>query len=344
MVQPFRVLIADPDLRSAELIARTASAMRATEIVRVATAEAAQQKLSDDERPCDLMFAAADLADLEAPSLLRWIRRDDDSRRPNIPVVVLHEGQLATAESNALVDAGTRLLLRKPLTQSRIAKIVDGAAGAYASFVVSPSYIGPDRRANKRPVRDERRITRSSAVQIVEDPANYAPGDETVVIVFDYLRLRVSGADVRSFRDFLTRDHLRAALASLSDSRHRILTRTERQHGVLEAQLAALDRDGGREHLKRMNVAAWAVAADCASAGWILMTSIARSLHHYTSGAYRPSKQLVRFLGSHVTALKSAIVCRIFDDGGRVGLEIVQTIRSAELVFRRAAVTHSAGD
>ena len=167
---------------------------------------------------------------------------------------------------------------------------------------------------------------------------------ETVVVVFDYLRLRVSGSDARSFRDFLTRDHLQAAIANLGASRNRILTRIEGEHVALETSLAELERGGGRDQLKRMNRIARDVAADCASAGWVLMTSISRSLHHYTSGAYRPSKQLVRFLASHVSALKSALVCRIFDDGGRIGQEIVETIRSAELLFRRAATAPSAGD
>jgi len=44
-----------------------------------------------------------------------------------------------------------------------------------------------------------------------------------------------------------------------------------------------------------MNQAAKSVAADCASAGWSLMASIAKSLHHYTSGAYRPRSGFCAF-------------------------------------------------
>jgi CheY-like chemotaxis protein len=344
MVQPFRVLVADPHPHTAELIARTVSALRASEVIRIGTAEAAQEKLADGERPCDLMFLGAELRDMAAPDLVRWIRTDDANGRPNMPVVVLHDPAMQPADEGALVNAGTRLLMKRPLTASRIVKLVDDAAGAYAPFVVSPSYIGPDRRGAKRPTRDERRITRSSAVLFVEDPTSYELGEETVVVVFDYLRLRVSGADARSFRDFLTRENLRAALANLATVRERMLIKTQRQHGVLETSLAALDRGGDRDHLSLMHRASWDVAVDCASAGWILMGSISKSLHHYTSGAYRPSTQLVRFLGSHVIALKTALMGRIFDDGGRIGKEIVQTIRSAELVFRRAAVSAAGGD
>jgi CheY-like chemotaxis protein len=344
MVQPFRVLIADPHPPTAELIARTISALRASEIIRVATAEAAQQKLADEERPCDLMFAAAELRDMATPDLVRWVRTDDSNGRPNMPVVGAHDPAMEPADEQALVNAGTRLLMKRPLTSSRIIKLVDEAPGAYAPFIVSPSYIGPDRRGAKRPTRDERRITRSSAVLFVEDPTAYELLDDTVVVIFDYLRLRVSGADARAFRDYLTREHLRSAIANLATVRERMLVKTVRQQGVLETSLAALDRGGDRDHLSCMHRASWDVAVDCASAGWMLMGSIAKSLHHYTSGAYRPSTQLVRFLGSHVVALKTALVGRIFDDGGRIGKEIVQTIRSAELVFRRAAVTAAGGD
>ncbi|MBI1779060.1 MAG: response regulator [Proteobacteria bacterium] len=343
MVQPFRILVVDPDPPSVELITRTASALRATEIVSVATAEAAPPKLSDPERPFDLVFTALDLPDMDAPTLVKWTRAYGDSQRPNVPMVVMHEGPLPSTAATEIVNAGTRLLLQKPLTQRRIAAFIDGAGSAYHNFIISPTYIGPERRGAKRPIRDERRITASSAVLIVEDATNYELGDDTMVVIFDYLRLRVSGADLVSFRDFLTREHLQAALRNRASVQRRTFRKVERQQGVLEASLAALEQEATGEHLKRMNRAAWTIAADCASAGWTLMASVAKSLHHYTSGAYRPSQRLVRFLASHVLALKTALTGRIFDDGGRIGQTIVATVRSAELMFRRDATSPSSG-
>jgi CheY-like chemotaxis protein len=208
MVQPFRILVADPDPPVVALIRRTAQAMRATEIVTVADAASAQAKLADPERPIDFVFAAHELPDQHSQRLIRWARTSGDSQRPNVPVVVMHEGPLPPQQTGALVNAGSRLLLQKPLTQSRISAVVDTAADAYANFVVSPSYVGPERRIGKRPSRDERRITQSNAILIVEDATNYEILDETAVVIFDYLRLRVSGSDLASFRDFLTREHL----------------------------------------------------------------------------------------------------------------------------------------
>jgi CheY-like chemotaxis protein len=342
MVQPFRILVADPDPPAVALIRRTALALRATEIVAVADAAAAQAKLADPERPIDFVFTALDLPDRDSAGLIKWTRSDVASQRPNVPMVVMHEGPLPAARTGALVNAGSRLVLQKPLTQSRVAAVIDAAADAYANFIVSPTYVGPERRSGKRPSRDERRITQSGAILIVEDATNYEIQDETAVVIFDYLRLRVSGSDLASFRDFLTREHLQAALSHRASLEQKIYRRVERQQGILEASLAKLEEDASNEHLKRMNLTAWNVASDCASAGWILMCSIARSLHHYSSGAYRPSERLVRFLASHISALKSALVGRIFDDGGRIGQTIVATVRSAELVFRRAA-TAAAG-
>jgi CheY-like chemotaxis protein len=343
MVQPFRALVVDPDPPAVALIRRTATALRATEIVAVAGVAAAQAKLSDPERPIDFVFAADELGQGDAAKLIKWTRADPASERPNVPIVVMHEGSIQPARANALVNAGTRLLLQKPLTQSRIAAVIDSAADAYANFIISPTYVGPERRGGKRPNRDERRITQSNAILIVEDATNYEIQDETAVVVFDYLRLRVSGSDLASFRDFLTREHLRAALAHRGTLEQKIYRRVERQQGFLETSLAQLEREPNGEHLKRMNHTSWNVASDCASAGWILMASIAKSLHHYTSGAYRPSERLVRFLASHVSALKTALIGRIFDDGGRIGLTIVETVRSAELMFRRTAQSAAGG-
>ncbi len=343
MVQPFRALIVDPDRPSGELIRRTAYALRATEIVPAASAAAALNTLSDPERPCDLVFADYGIAAAHDMTLVRWIRTDEESQRPNVPIVVMHDGPLLPSASQSVVSAGTRLFLQKPLTQARVATLIERSAAAYSNFVVSPSYIGPERRAVKRPFRDERRITRPNSILIVEDPMRYEIADETVVVVFDYLRLRVSGADPRSFRDFLTPQHLEPALRHVSAVQRLIYGKVEQRQATLEASLTALDESGNGDHLKRMNRAAWDVAVDCASAGWVLMASIAKSLHHYTSGAYRPSKRLVRFLASHISALKSALRGRIFGDGGRVGHTIVQTIRSAELVFRAAAAEAPGG-
>jgi CheY-like chemotaxis protein len=345
MVQPFRILVAESDPPPVALIRRTAQAMRATEIVAVGDAAAAQAKLSDPERPIDFVFAAHELPDLHSTRLVKWVRSDGESQRPNVPIVVMHDGPMQPPQTGAVVNAGSRLFLQKPLTQSRISAVIDAAADAYANFVVSPTYVGPERRVGKRPSRDERRITQSGAILIVEDATNYEIQDETSVVIFDYLRLRVSGSDLTSFRDFLTREHLKAALRNRVGLEQRIYRRVERQQGVLEASLAALEQDASNEHLKRMNYTSWNVASDCASAGWILMCSIAKSLHHYSSGAYRPSERLVRFLASHVSALKTALANRIFDDGGRIGQTIVATVRSAELVFRRASTAGAgAGD
>src|SRR5258708_13234648 len=89
MVQPFRALIVDPDRPSGELIRRTAYALRATEIVPAASAAAALNTLSDPERPCDLVFADYGIAAAHDMTLVRWIRTDEETTSPNVPIVVM---------------------------------------------------------------------------------------------------------------------------------------------------------------------------------------------------------------------------------------------------------------
>ena len=56
-----------------------------------------------------------------------------------------------------------------------------------------------------------------------------------------------------------------------------------------------------------------------------------------SSDLYSISDKLLRFLTAHVTAIRSAIIYRIFDDGGSVGQSIVGALKVAESVFRRPA-------
>ena len=220
MVQPLRILVADPQPGTAVRIRQVVTPVRAADVVSVSTAEDARLRLSTTDLFYDLAFVDMDIADTGGAELVRWIRSDDASPRPNLPVVLMSDN----LEPAAAVDAGTRLFLRKPFTQGRVLAIVDQLRSAYVNFLVSPTYIGPDRRATKRPVTVERRIAGSGMTQFVEDPSSYKGGDDAIVTVFDYTRLSLAEADLSKFRDFLTREHLKQTVANLSRVREQVVS------------------------------------------------------------------------------------------------------------------------
>lgn len=335
MVQPLRILVADPSPGTASYIRQTVAPVKAADVVSVTTAADARRRLSATDLFYDLAFIDMDIADSGGAALVRWIRADDDSPRPNLPVVLMSDSA-EPAVTAAAVEAGTRLFLRKPFTQGRVLAIVDHLRSAYVNFLVSPTYIGPDRRATKRPVTVERRLAGSGMTQIVEDPSSYKSGDDAIVTVFDYTRLSLAEADLSRFRDFLTREHLKQAVANLARVREQVVSKVIQQHKNLETQHAALREGGSGDELKAMHSTATDITLRTTAAGFTLISAIAGSLRHYASGAYRISARLIQFLGSHIAAIRSALVHRVFDTGGTVGQSIVSAVRKAEHVFRRA--------
>jgi CheY-like chemotaxis protein len=340
MTQSLRILVADPNQVARQLIMRSVTSWRPAEFTYVGTAAEAKAALATDGLAFDLMFVESELPDDAGARLTRWVRIDDTSPRPNLPVVLMSSGFPQDGMKTAF-NAGAHFLLQKPFNQSRVTAIVDEATSAYPNFIVSPSYVGPDRRTARRPIRQDRRHTVSSSVQIVDDPAGYSLEKDTVVVVFDYLRLRLSRAEPELFREFLLRPHLYQAIHNIPSVRERVLARVADQHTTLRTESQALATSGNGTTLHRMNGTALAIANETSTAGFALMAAISTSLHHYTSGAYEVSDRLVRFLVTHVSALGSAVAHRIFDDGGNVGQSIIATIGVAEAVFRRSAAKAS---
>ncbi len=337
MAAPLRILITDPDQVARQSIMRSVQSWRPADFTFVGTAAEAKAALSAD-RAFDLMFVDSELPDESGVRLTRWVRADDASPRPNLPVVLMSAG-FPQDGMKAARHAGAHLVMQKPFNQSRVTTIVDEAASAYPNFIVSPAYVGPDRRTNKRPIKLDQRTIRSGDVQIVDDPANYSLDKDAVVIVFDYLKLRLSRAEPEVFRDYLLRQHLRPAMHNIPLVRERVLAKVAERHTALKIQGETLAHGGSGDTLRRMNGTAFQIATDTSTAGFTLMAAISTSLHHYTSGAYEISDRLSRFLLTHVTALGSAIAHRIFDEGGNVGQSIIATIGVAEAVFRRSTKT-----
>jgi len=332
MADPVRILVSDPQPATGTLIKQALGGRRATDVISVGGVSEARAILAENERPFDLLMTEADLPDGGVPDFLRWIRCDPASPRPNLPVILM-SGQVTPAVTAIATSAGLRHVLQKPIASGKLGLMVDDAIAKYPNFVVSPSYIGPDRRATKRPIRADRRITRSNSVHIIDDPNGYALNPEDVIVVFDYLRLRLSAAKPELFRDFLTRAHLTQAVGNVPLLQERLLAKVTEQHRVLHSEHDALAKGANGDTLKRINKTAHTISLDTTMAGFTLMAAISTSLRHYTSGVYGVSERLIRFLASHLSALRSAISHRIFDDGGEVGKTIVAIVRDAEAVF-----------
>lgn len=334
MAPPLRFLVADPSPDIRREVRNALTTRRQADVLELFLAADVQTAIVDTG-PFDLIVLGHELPDMPGDKLSRWIRRDNRSLRPNVPVVLMSESTTPEMEQTAVM-AGARLL-PKPFNQGKLVLLAEKMMTDYPNFIVSPSYFGPDRRYSKRPLGAERRMAKSATVQIVDDPADYAVGNDAIVVIFDYLKLRLANAPSSTMRDFLLREHLRRAADNIPLIQERLLGKVTEQQAMMDSDLSALAGGANGSTLKKMNRSAKTMMVDTTTAGFLLMASIATSLHHYTSGTYTISDKLLRFLTAHVTAIRSAITYRIFDDGGSVGQSIVGALKVAESIFRRPA-------
>ncbi len=332
MSKSLRFLVADPNAETRQSLRQALTTRRLAEVVEVGSAEESRALLSDGST-FDMVFVDEQLTDQSGLILTRWIRRDPASPRPNLPVILMSANS-GPDLANVATQIGARML-PKPFNQGRAVLLVEKELTAYPNFIVSPSFFGPDRRGEKRPIVGERRTAKSATVQIVDDPNDYIVDKDAIVVIFDYLKLRLSGASPDAFRDFLLRAHLHLATENIPLIQERMLGKVILQQEGLDHDLSDLRSGAGGSTLKRMHNSSRTMMIDTATAGFVLMSQIATSLHHYTSETQGISDRLFRFLGAHVTAIRSAISYRIFDDGGTVGQSIVGALKVAEGLFRR---------
>lgn len=332
MSKSLRFLVADPNAETRQSLRQALTTRRLAEVVEVGSAEESRALLSDGSI-FDMVFVDETLTDQSGLLLTRWIRRDQASPRPNLPVILMSANSGPELASVA-TQIGARML-PKPFNQGRAVLMVEKELSAYPNFIVSPSFFGHDRRAEKRPIGGERRTAMSTTVQIVDDPNDYVVGKDTIVVIFDYLKLRISGASPDVFRDFLMREHLQRAAENIPLIQERMLGKVIQTQEGLDQDLNDLMGGANGSTLKKMHRSSRTMMIDTATAGFVLMSAIATSLHHYTAETHSISDRLIRFLGAHVTAIRSAISYRIFDDGGTVGQSIVGALKVAEGLFRR---------
>jgi CheY-like chemotaxis protein len=143
------IFVADEQLEMRRLIRTALQGLRRAEYTEYKEFEALK---------ADLAFAWLDLilVDMELPGgdiceLIRAIRYNEYGMNPFVPIIAMTWATDRNSIRN-IIDTGVDSVLIKPLSSGAIIKYVDMLTNARKSFVVTSSYIGPDRRANSKRV------------------------------------------------------------------------------------------------------------------------------------------------------------------------------------------------
>jgi two-component system chemotaxis response regulator CheY len=93
----------------------------------------------------EMVLCTADCEPLEPAVFVNAVRRDQLSRDPTIPIVIVTTGS-TRAEIESMRDAGADYVLVPPMSTTAVKRILEKILLEWRNFVIGKSYIGPDRR------------------------------------------------------------------------------------------------------------------------------------------------------------------------------------------------------
>ena len=101
----------------------------------------------------DLVVVEAQLPDMEAAELIRWMRRQDKSPFRFVPIIVL-SGYTQLRLVSSARDAGANLVVKKPVSPAALFDRIAWVAKTARPFIETADFIGPDRRFRDIPPLD----------------------------------------------------------------------------------------------------------------------------------------------------------------------------------------------
>jgi len=107
-----------------------------------------------NEGMVDLLLIDSDLPDLDVCDLVQQIRRNNLGRNPFV-VIIATVSNASQADIRKVINSGVDRVLCKPLPMSVVLDQVSQLARSRRPFVATDSYVGPTRRANRRPDDDD---------------------------------------------------------------------------------------------------------------------------------------------------------------------------------------------
>ncbi|WP_141400482.1 response regulator [Magnetospirillum sp. 15-1] len=146
--QGMRALLRNLDSRSRDVVARTLGVLGCRDLLCLDEGDGAEDHLRSGT--VDLLVVDTD-GDVEAAcALVRDMRRGIRAENA-FAITVLMTSLAQTEHLSHLLDCGADAILEKPVDPVKVAERITALTRKRRCFVVSESYVGPDRRIRGRP-------------------------------------------------------------------------------------------------------------------------------------------------------------------------------------------------
>lgn len=139
----WRVLLVDDNAYILNAITSGLGGLGCSNVEDARSVEEAKEKI--EEFDPDFLVIDHLIGQENGVELVRWIRGDDASKAPFVPILLLLE-QPSIEDLKAARDCGVNELLTKPFTATGLLRRIENVASRPRTFIRTDAYCGPDRR------------------------------------------------------------------------------------------------------------------------------------------------------------------------------------------------------
>ena len=253
------------------------------------------------QKPVHFMITEWGMPSLDGVSLIKRLREDSASPNRTLPIIML-TGRGEQADVIQARDVGVNEYLIKPFATrtlfARLQQIIDQPRG----FVVTKSFIGPDRRRKEHAKGNSRRTQKPITVS-ARDLQKY-PNHPPCIVLPDF-SIRSTIGSAMPLSEIITPDMLREAEKALAALRETGTSWILENIEEVSQAYAVLQSGYSAHALSQMKEAALSIKSRAGMVDYPFATDVARSLYLFLVTHFKPANSVhLAIIGRHLAVLK----------------------------------------
>ena len=315
------IVIADDDHNMADVLWHTLQHIGLTNVTRVRNGREVLDVLK--KKPVDILITEWEMPYVDGLSLLRSLRRSEDPVFAMMPVLML-TGRAEKRDVVDVRDAGVTEFLVKPFSAKTLFNRLEHIIDNPRDFIVSPSFVGPDRRRNALNADgSERRVKKP---KILTAPARIAEDlRQDVHKVAPEFQLRKKMGIVGGLGKVITPELLKSAQETIQGFQEESLKWIAEDIAELEKCFHKMIHDKSQEAVDDAIEKLLSIKSRAGTFDYELTSQIAFTLYSFLREGYQiGNMQHVLILQKHIEVLKIILARQVTGQGGVMEQELVR--------------------
>lgn len=326
------ILIADNDIEMSRVLSHALKRMGFKHIHHVKSGADAIRIMQ--QNVIDILITEWSMQNTDGIELTRYLRRSDQSPNRSLPLIML-TARAERQDVEAARDVGITEFVVKPYNSrtifDRIKQVIDNPRG----FVITPSYVGPDRRRRLRSDADgsDRRHIKPKPVATPNINDDYYTPK---IVPPDFgIKKRIGITD--SITSIITQEVLEEAQKAIDESKDESLTWIRNDIKAVDACYDRLSKKEGMDVVDQLKELLLSIKSRTGTFGFQNASDSAQIIYRFVRNDFMPGNpQHILVLLKSIQALKVLLSDSIQGKDTSTGLVLIHELQSLVAKFQQS--------